>query len=267
MNAQMQQTQGNFTINYFNAEHLNSVQRIAKMFCASDLVPKIYRIDEVGENKAIANTIIALDMASRLNANPLMIMQNLNIIQGRPSWSSKFLIAMVNTCGKYEQLEYKFENRGKIKNIPYIEYVWENGRAVSKNRIFSEEIDNIVCYAYTKKHGKDEVLQSTEISMEMAIKEGWYTKAGSKWPIMPKQMLIYRASSFWCSIYAPDLSMGIKTIEENEDIEDVQAEVIPNKQVKDLNDSLSDLKPNTKPKADENKPVQQMSLNEFVAAV
>lgn len=53
--------------------------------------------------------------------------------------------------------------------------------------------------------------------MEMAVKEGWYQKNGSKWQSMPEQMLRYRAASFFGRIYAPDLLMGLKTQEEEQD--------------------------------------------------
>ena len=43
---------------------------------------------------------------------------------------------------------------------------------------------------------------------------------------MTKQMLMYRAASFWTSAYAPELSMGMKTIEENQDIQDVDYQEI-----------------------------------------
>ena len=49
--------------------------------------------------------------------------------------------------------------------------------------------------------------------MEMAIKEGWYTKSGSKWQTMPRLMLQYRAASFWQRAYAPEISMGMITQE------------------------------------------------------
>jgi hypothetical protein len=58
----------------------------------------------------------------------------------------------------------------------------------------------------------------------MAVTEGWYTKDGSKWPNMTKQMLTYRAASFWTSAYAPELSMGIRTSEEVIDTLDVEFE-------------------------------------------
>ena len=89
-------------------------------------------------------------------------------------------------------------------------------------KTFNDEVENLVCYAYTNEVGKTDKLEGSEISVDMAIREGWYTKNGSKWPIMTKQMLMYRAASFWCNIYAPELSMGIKTIEENQDVEYVE---------------------------------------------
>ena len=35
---------------------------------------------------------------------------------------------------------------------------------------------------------------------------------------MPRQMLMYRAASFWTSVYAPELSMGMRTVEESQDM-------------------------------------------------
>jgi hypothetical protein len=53
--------------------------------------------------------------------------------------------------------------------------------------------------------------------MDMANKEGWTKKSGSKWLTMPDQMLIYRAAAFWQRAYAPEISMGFLTKEEIED--------------------------------------------------
>jgi hypothetical protein len=39
---------------------------------------------------------------------------------------------------------------------------------------------------------------------------------------MPQQMLIYRAAAFWARVYAPELSMGLMTAEEAEDIIDLE---------------------------------------------
>ena len=73
-----------------------------------------------------------------------------------------------------------------------------------------------------------ERLESTPITMEMAVKEGWYQKNGSKWQSMPEQMLRYRAASFFGRIYAPDLLMGLRTQEEEmESIIDITPEPAP----------------------------------------
>lgn len=77
---------------------------------------------------------------------------------------------------------------------------------------------NIECVAFTTKKGSNDVLESSPVSIELAIQEGWYTKNGSKWQTMTKQMLMYRAASFWTSAYAPELSMGMRTVEEQQDI-------------------------------------------------
>lgn len=218
---------------FFNAEQFATMQRVATMFCNSELVPDMYRVTaDNPKEKAIANCIIAIDIANRIGANILMVMQNLVIIYGRPSWSSKFLIATVNTCGRFDTLKYKFNDLGELKDFKYTEYetTWEKVEGKNKkttkvvNKVLAGITKNIECIAYTSAKGSDEVLESAPISVEMAINEGWYTKKGSKWQSMTVQMLMYRAASFWTSAYAPELSMGMKTEDEIRDIEDVSYE-------------------------------------------
>jgi hypothetical protein len=149
-------------------------------------------------------------------------MQNLDVIQGKPSWSSKFLISTINTCGKYEQLKYRFTNLGKVGKLELTETKWVNGKKEKyKTEFDGSDIDNIECVAYTTVKGSDELIESSEVTIRMAVLEGWYTKDGSKWPIMTKKMLRYRAASFWTNEHAPELSLGMRTVEENEDVEDI----------------------------------------------
>jgi len=220
----------NSGINFFDPAQIEAVQRAAGMFTNSELVPDMYREESAGKAKAIANTVIALDMANRIGANPLMVMQNLVIIYGRPSWASKFLISTVNTCGKFETLKFKFNELGDLKDYKYKEYEtkWEGGKKNTRlvEKTLSGVIKNTECIAYTTTKGSSDILESSPISIEMAINEGWYTKPGSKWPNMSKQMLMYRAASFWTNAYAPELSMGMKTVEEEQDIIDITHEVV-----------------------------------------
>jgi hypothetical protein len=182
------------------------------------------------ESKAIANCMIAIEMSQRIGASPLMIMQNMVIIYGRPSWSSKFLVATVNTCGRFNPLQYKFTNLGRIGKVPVTEYVWDGKYKKPVVKEFDgTQIDNIQCIAYTTSKGSNEVLESSPISIKLAIQEGWYLKAGSKWQTMERQMLMYRAASFWTNAYAPELSMGMKTEDELSDIIDIPYEDVSEK--------------------------------------
>lgn len=214
--------------NYFDNEQFVVMQRICTMFASSELVPEKYRISEKNpKEKAIANCMIAVETAQRIGASPLMVMQNMDVIQGKPSWSSKFLIATINTCGRFGQLKYRFRTLGKVGKVEYLEAKWENGRKVTVKQTYdASDIDNIECVAYTTEKGSDEVLESSEITIKLAIQEGWYQKSGSKWPTMTKKMLMYRAASFWTNEHAPELSMGMKTVEEEKDIEDIPYEDI-----------------------------------------
>lgn len=71
-----------------NEQKFNLIQRYAKMYAASDLLPTTFKGNT-------ANIIIALNAAESMNANPLMVMQNMYVVHGQPAFSSKFLIATV----------------------------------------------------------------------------------------------------------------------------------------------------------------------------
>lgn len=218
--------------NFFDAAQFETMQRVCTMFANSELVPDMYKIsDKNPPQKAIANCMIAIETAQRIGASPLMVMQNMNIIYGRPSWAAKFLIATVNACGKYSSIKYKRTNLGSVKGTVYTEYKWDNNakKKLPITKTFEEDIENWECIAYTSERGSNEILESIPVSIKMAIEEGWYTKDGSKWRTMPKLMLQYRAAAFWTNAYAPELSMGIKTSEEIQDFEEIEYEDVSEK--------------------------------------
>ena len=243
--------------NFFDPVQFDTMQRVCSFFASSDLVPDNYKAqlkplpagaDEntiaaiKAENtaiktKAIANCMIAVEVASRIGASPLMVMQNMAVIYGRPSWSSKFLIATVNSCGRFEPLQFRFTDKGALGMVDYTDYTYNpqtrRKEAITK-QFDGKKIHDIECVAFTTKRGSDGVLESSPVSVRLAVQEGWYTKNGSKWQTMTKQMLMYRAASMWTNAYAPELSMGMRTVEEQQDIyteyEDVTAEVAAEKE-------------------------------------
>ena len=169
-------------------------QRIAKMFATSTIVPDTYRSN-------LGNCVIALDMAQRMGVNPLMVMQNLYIVHGTPSFSSKFLISCINASGRFSPLRYEF--------------CGEPGKPNWGCRCVAYE-------ASDKQHERP--LEGAWITLDLAKKEGWSTKAGSKWATMPEQMLRYRAAAFWQRAYCPEISMGFISTEEAREVEDVPFE-------------------------------------------
>lgn len=204
-----QQPQQVAQFNFFDPEQFATMQRVCNMFASSELVPDMYRIsDKNPQNKAIANCMIAIETAQRIGASPLMVMQNMYIVYGQPAWSSKFLIATVNGCGRFSSLKYRMTLLGLVK-------------------FNNTDVENWECVAYTSEKGSDEVLESVPVSVAMAISEGWYGKNGSKWKTIPKLMLQYRSATFWTRAYAPELSMGIKSDDEVQDIQTIPYEDVP----------------------------------------
>lgn len=234
-----QPTPSSAVVNFFDPTQFETMQRVCKMFASSELVPDMYKASDKNPiEKAVSNCMIAIEIAQRIGASPLMVMQNMVPIYGKPSWSSKFLVATVNTCGRFNPLQYRFTEKGMLGMVEYTDYEWQGGRKVAVQKQFDgKKIMDIECIAYTSAKGSDQVLESSPVSIRLAIQEGWYTKNGSKWQTMTKQMLMYRAASFWTSAYAPELSMGMRTVEEQQDIytefeevKDVKEEVAKEKE-------------------------------------
>lgn len=176
-------------VGFFDLQGFELLQRVAKAFASSTLVPAAYQGN-------VANCMIALNLSERLHADALMVMQNLYIVHGNPGWSSKFLIASVNTCGRYESLRYEW--RGEPGNPDF------------------------GCRAWTIERSTGEKLFGIWVDWKMVKAEGWDAKKGSKWLTMPDQMFVYRAAAFWQRAYAPEISMGLSTAEEIQDTYDAK---------------------------------------------
>lgn len=186
-----------------NIQNFEDAQRMATSLCMSTLVPKDYH----GRDK-ISNCVIALEISQRLKASPLMIMQNLYIVHGKPGWSSQFIIAAINICGKFRPL--RFDLTGAEGTDDWGCVAW----TVEKK---FELPDNVKTLAEAIATGIP-VLKSPRITIGIAKKEGWHGKAGSKWQTMPELMLHYRSASFFGKLYAPEILMGMQTAEEVEDV-------------------------------------------------
>ena len=210
--SQALQTQQNTEIGLTSAASFELAQRAAKALSSSSLVPKEYQ-----GPAGMANCMVALNMAHRMHADPLMVMQNLVVIHGRPTWSSQFLIATFNSCGRYSSIKYEFFG--------------------DKSR------DDYGCRAVATELSTGEKLIGPDVTIAIAKAEGWYSRNGSKWKTMPDQMLRYRAASWFVRTVAPELSMGLHTQEEVIDISDyqeVKPQSRPSRTIDDIIDHQSD---------------------------
>ena len=189
---------------YSSIEAFESAQRMARSLAESDIVPALYQ-------GKLGNCIVAMDIANRMGMGTVQVMQNLNVIRGEPSWKTKFVIALIQSCGRFEDFE------------------------------FVETPDSCQCVARVK--GKDKLIDGVKITMDMAKREGW--TRNSKWSTMPQTMLRYRAASSFGNFHIPDLLLGIQTVEDNEVI-DAEIEVVeetPQSKLDKVNEMLA-------PKAD-----------------
>ena len=194
------------------------MQRAAKLLSSSTLVPAQYRAhdDKKGDNpNALANCVVALNMSQRMGADPLMVMQNLFVVEGRPSWSAQWVIAAINGCGRFSPLRFDIKDLGE-KEVEYETSKWVNRERVTTKH--KARVRNLECVAWANEKDTGERVSSPAVSIEMAVKEGWHGKSGSKWQTMPEVMLRYRTASFFGKLYAPELLMGLQTVEEMQDI-------------------------------------------------
>lgn len=167
-----------------NKEMMNAAYQSANLLSKTDMIPAAYR----GKP---GNCFIAIDMATRMNVSPLLVMGMLNIVQGNAGWNGQGCIALINNCGRFTPIKFEEE----LKPDGY----------------FS-------CIAYATDKASGEVLRSTKVDRTLAQACGWLDKNGSYWKKMPQQMARYRAAAFFARAYCPDALMGLYTDDELRDI-------------------------------------------------
>ena len=160
--------------------------KLAQVISTADIIPDNYK------GKA-ADCAIAIDMADRMGVSPMMVMQNLYVVKGKPSWSGQACKALIEGCGKFKP--------GSVRHV----YIGEKGT------------DNRGCYLAAVWADTGDKAEGPEVTIKMARAEGWLGK-NPKWTNMPELMLAYRASSFFARIFCPEVLMGVHVEGETEDI-------------------------------------------------
>jgi hypothetical protein len=176
----------NETSVFLNVAKFEQVSRVATMLSKTDFIPAQFK-------GHVGNCMIALDLADRMKMHPIMLMQAMYVVHGRPGFEGKFASALVNNSGRYtDPLAYEW--RGKQGD------------------------ENWGCRAYATRKSTDKVVYGPWVDWAMVQAEGWSKKPGSKWLTMPEIMFNYRAASFFAKVNDSDLMMGMATLEELEDV-------------------------------------------------
>jgi len=229
-------------IDMFSLRGFELAQRIAKAFATSDAVPAQFRAMVEKKSRdgstwtenpaALGNCLVAIETARAVGMSITAVMQNANIIEGKLSWSAQFVIASINASGRFTPLRFDIKSRGPIKAKYREKLGWNNNKKGFDFEERTVDIEDLVCIAwalpagfampkgvYTLQQCRDAglpLIESSPVSMKMAVEEGWYSKPGSKWQTeMRHQMLQYRSGAFFGRIHAPDIVMGMgRTTEE-----------------------------------------------------
>lgn len=175
------------TIPTDEGERFNLMQREARLFATSPLIPEHLR--KGGPEQAMANCYIALKMARTMGEDALVVLQNIHVVSGKAGFASQYMIARANSSGVF---------KGRIN--------W---------RIDKSNPQNLAVTAFATLADTGDVVEFTT-DMAMASAEGW-TK-NPKYKTMPEVMLRYRSAAFLIRFYAPDVMLGYHTAEEVEDV-------------------------------------------------
>lgn len=164
---------------YLDTAKFDQAWRAANLLSKTDLVPAQYK------NKP-ENCFLAFTMATQVGANPFMFMQKTYVIQGKLGMEAQLVIALMNSRGPFTSpVQWEFAGEGKTRK----------------------------CTAFATHKVTGQVCKAT-VDWNMVELEGWNKKPGSKWLTMPDQMFQYRSASFLCSLYCPEVKMGLPTVDE-----------------------------------------------------
>ena len=170
---------------FSSIDNFEGAQRMAKGLSQSTMIPTEYRNN-------VPNVLIALDIANQMRTSPLTVMQNMDIIHGKPSWSSKYIIGLLRSYPKLKHVT--FNKVGKKGSADWGYFVTAVDAQTGSN------------------------LEGVTVDMAMARAEGWVDKKGSKWKTMPELMLQYRAATLFCRINSPEILFGFHTSDEMQDV-------------------------------------------------
>jgi len=176
----------------FDTARFNQSWRIAQAFASSKMVPVHFQGNTAG-------VFVVLHMATRMELDPFMVLQNMYMVHGKPGMETKLALALVNTRGPFANpIAWEFDNE-------------ENPRKCT-------------AFAFLKTTGEK---RSYTLEWDTVVKEKWLDKDGSKWKTLPKLMFMYRSAIFLIRTVCPEVILGLSTFDELQDINGEVVDVSP----------------------------------------
>jgi beta-phosphoglucomutase-like phosphatase (HAD superfamily) len=157
---------------------LTEAMEIAKMLSDSSMVPACYR------GKA-SDTLVAMMMGKEVGLNPIQALQNIAVINGKPSIYGDAMLALVQNHPKFGGIEESFD----------------------------EATMTATCTVF-RRNGKPHIQKFSQLDAATAKLWG---KAGP-WTQYPKRMLQMRARGFALRSQFADALAGLITAEEAQDM-------------------------------------------------
>lgn len=161
-------------------------QRMAAALAGGCLLPDPYRADKVGGQTALSNCLMLLSLAQRLQMDPFLVGQNMVPINGRPAFSSAFVIALINRCGRFAPLRFEYAGEGDAR----------------------------ACRALAMDRQSRSDLEGNWVSVKMAKDFGWWSRSGSQWSKNTDQLLAYRAAGWFGRLHCPEVLLGVASRED-----------------------------------------------------
>jgi len=169
--------------NGFAPANIDEAMRLAETLARSSMVPKNYQ----GKPEDI---LVATIWGKEIGLATMQALQNISVINGKPSVYGDAMMALVQASPVCEDVEEFFENEGSPNPIA-------------------------VCIA--KRKGRKPV--TVKFSVEDAKRAGLWGKQGP-WSAYPKRMMQMRARGFALRDAFPDVLKGMITAEEAQDYPD-----------------------------------------------
>ena len=153
--------------------------RLAKAFSMSGMVPSHFQ----GKPEAC---LVAMLYAEQLGEHPMLLFQEMSVINGRPNTSSRFAISRANKSGLLQgPISWKSKGQGDALEVTATAVMRETG----------------------------EVITAT-VTMKEAIADNWVKNP--KYKSIPEQMLRWRAATRLINLYMPEVLFGLGVREEAE---------------------------------------------------